>query len=291
MSIKTFLDRHEWMRQLWRMFLASVGILIVVFLLIKLYARQGKEYELPDVVGLTLRQLEEDNPLDLQYVVLDSVYHPGEAGGVILAQTPKAGTQIKKARKIYLTVTANSPDDVECPELTSLTLRQAVNALERRSLQVGRLTFVESPYNVVDVYSSEGKRLSKGDKVPMGARIDLTVGLGDKETSSVVPFVIGKSVQQARADLYRASLNVGHEHFGGVKDKLTAVVVKQEPDYTGVSLYPFGTPVELWYADANTVDAAKLRRNFKVDSSKIIKPQHDMSADGAAPQTGERPEW
>lgn len=288
MSIKTFLDRHEWMRQLLRMVLVSIGILVVAFLLIKLYARQGKEYELPDVVGLTLRQLQEENPLDLQFVVLDSVYHPGEDGGVILVQTPKAGTKIKKARKIYLTITATSPENVECPELTSLTLRQAVSALERHNLQVGRISFVESPYNVVDVYGSGGRQLAKGDKVPMGARIDLTVGLGDKETNSVVPFVIGKTAQQARADIYRASLNVGREHFGGVKDKLSAVVVKQEPDYTGVSSYPFGTPVELWYADGNTVDAAKMRRDFKVDSSKILQPQHKAAAED---NTDERPEW
>ena len=291
MSLKSFLSRHEWMRQLLWMLVASIGILTIIFLLIKVYARQGKEYELPDVVGLSLQQMEEENPLELQFVVLDSVYRPGESGGIILVQVPKAGTRVKKARKIYLTVTATSPDDVECPELTSLTLRQAVSTLERRNLHVGKVTYVESPFNVVDVYSHEGRRLSKGDKVPMGSRIDLVVGLGEKESSSVAPFVIGLPAPQARTLVLEASLNVGREHFGGVKDKNTAVVVRQDPDYTGVSRYPFGTPVHLWYADASTVDAAKMRKEFKVDSSKIILPQHPQGEEAEESPVAEQPEW
>ena len=68
------------------------------------------------------------------------------------------------------------------------------------------------------------------------------------------------------------SLNVGEEHFRGVKDKNTAVVYRQEPDYTGVNKYPYGTSVELWYIDANSTDVAKMVQDFKVDSSKIVDP-------------------
>lgn len=272
MSVKDFLNRHEWLKQLLWMLLASIGILMVVFLLIKIYARQGKEYKLPDVVGFSMNQLEEDNPLDLNYVVLDSIYHPGEAGGIIIVQTPKAGTMIKKNRKIYLTITADSPENISVPALEDITLKQAVNLLSRTNLQVGTLTFVESPYNVVLGASYDGRQLVKGDPVPMGARVDLTVGTGDATASGTVPFAIGKTSAKAHSAIFAASMNVGREHFNGVQDKKTAVVVQQDPDYTGVTQYPFGTPVELWYQDANTLDVNKLVRDFKVDSSKIVQP-------------------
>lgn len=274
--MNVFFEKHGWVKQMLWTLLASLGICIVIFLLIKIYARQGKEYELPDVVGFTTEQVAEDNPLDLQFVVLDSVYRPGEAGGIIIVQSPKAGTKVKKARKIYLTVTSVSPEDVGMPAVQDLTLKQAVNVLERSGLQVGRLTFVQSPYNVVLAASVDGLAVEKGDQLAMGSRVNLQVGLGDKETTSIVPFVIGKTGSKARTDIYRAGLNVGREHYGGVSDKATAVVVKMEPDYTGVSRYPYGTSVDLWYQDANTVDAAALRKNFKVDTSKIIQPQHEM---------------
>lgn len=276
MNVRDFFERHGWLKQVLWTLLASLGICIVILFLIKIYARQGREYVLPDVVGFTTEQVAEDNPLNLRFVVLDSVYRPGEAGGIIIVQSPKAGTKVKKARKIYLTVTSVSPEDVAMPDVQDLTLRQAVNMLERSGLQVGRLDFVQSPYNVVLAASAEGVRVEKGDMLPMGSRVNLQVGMGDKETTSIVPFVIGKTGSKARADIYRASLNVGREHYGGVSDKATAVVVKMEPDYTGVSRYPNGTSVDLWYQDANTVDAAALRKNFKVDSSKILRPQQGM---------------
>jgi beta-lactam-binding protein with PASTA domain len=264
------------------MLVASLGIIIIVFLVLKIYARQGKEYVLPDVVGFSVSQLQDDNPLDLDYVIMDSVYRPGEAGGIIIVQSPKAGTKIKKNRKIYLTITANSPNNITAPELQDITLKQAVNLLERSNLQVGNLTFVDNPYNVVVSASYNGHQLVKGDPVPSGSRIDLTVGLGDNSATSIVPFVIGKTSDKARDLIFAASLNVGREHFNGVQEKSTAVVVKQDPDYTGVSQYPYGTAVELWYQDANTVDVNKLVRDFKVDSSKIIQPEQDDETSGNA---------
>ena len=65
---------------------------------------------------------------------------------------------------------------------------------------------------------------------------------------------------------------MGREHFGKVRNKNTAVVYRQEPDYTGVSQYDYGTSVELWYIDEEDTDVAKMISEFKVDSSKIIDP-------------------
>lgn len=278
MSQPSYLQRHPLLKHLLLMLLASVAILVVVFLLIKVYARQGKEYVLPDMVGLNVADLHDENPLELNFVVLDSVYRPGQVGGSVIAQTPKPGTKVKKARKIYLTVTTFSPEQVGVPDLVDLSLRQAVSAIESAGLQVGRLTFVPSQFNVVLEQSSQGRICAKGDQLPMDSRIDLTVGLGEKETTAVVPFVIGKNARKAHNAIFRASLNVGREHWSGVKDQATAVVVRQEPDYTGVSRYDFGTPVELWYQDANTLDVQQLVRDFKVDSSKIVRPTASAEA-------------
>ena len=69
-----------------------------------------------------------------------------------------------------------------------------------------------------------------------------------------------------------ASLNVGREHFAGVKNRRTAVVYQQDPDYTGVSRYEYGTSVELWYKDVEQCNVDQMVRDFQVDSSKIINP-------------------
>lgn len=270
MKKENFFKRYPWALHLLLMVGVSVIILVLVFFFLRLYARQGQEYELPDVVGLKIETLEHDNPLELDVVVMDSIFRPGEEGGLILTQDPKAGTMVKKGRKLYVTMTAYTPEDAVLPELAGLTVRQAVNELSACGLSVGKLKFVEDPYknNVID-QTCKGKAIYAGQQIERGSVVDLVVGLGDGSGRSIVPFAIGKTRERARRDILAASLNVGSEHFGGVRNKNTAVVFRQEPDYTGVSKYPYGTSVELWYVDADATDVERMVKEFKVDSSKI----------------------
>ena len=129
MKKENFFKRYPWALHLLLMVGVSVIILVLVFFFLRLYARQGQEYELPDVVGSKIETLEHDNPLELDVVVMDSIFRPGEEGGLILTQDPKAGTMVKKGRKLYVTMTAYTPEDAVLPELAGLTVRQAVNEL------------------------------------------------------------------------------------------------------------------------------------------------------------------
>ncbi|MBR1783946.1 MAG: PASTA domain-containing protein [Bacteroidales bacterium] len=292
MAKEPFFKRFPWVLHLLLMLGASLVILVLVFQGIRIYARQGQEYELPDMVGTTTAQLTADNPIELELVVMDSVYRPGQEGGVILTQTPKGGTRVKKGRKVYVTTTAFTPEDAVLPELAGLTVRQAVSELLASGLQVGRLKFVDDPYknNVID-QTCKGKAIYAGQQIERGSVVDLTVGLGDGSGRSVVPFTLGKTAERARRDILTASLNVGREHYSGVKNKATAVVCRQEPDYTGVSRYPYGTSVELWYIDADATDVDKMVREFKVDSSKIIDPNFIDDGRPTPEQIEESEEW
>lgn len=273
MSKENIFKKWPWLPHVLAMIGVSLVILVIVFSIIKLYARQGQEYELPDVVGMNIAELEADNPIELDVVVMDSIFRPGQEGGRILTQDPKAGTMVKKGRKLYITMTAYSPEDAVLPELAGLTVRQAVSELANVGLETGELKFVEDRYkNSVIDQSCKGKTVYAGQQIPRGSVIDLTVGLGDSTGRSVVPFVIGKTSDKARRDILSASLNVGKEHFNGVKHKETAVVYKQEPDYNGVNKYDYGTKVELWYIDEDKTDVQKMVHDFKIDSSKIVDP-------------------
>ena len=274
MNKESFFKRYPWVLHLLIMLGVSLVVLIVAFQIIRIYARQGQEYELPDMVGHNVSELLADNPIELDVVVMDSIFRPGQEGGLILTQDPKGGTKVKKGRKLYITMTAYTPEDAVLPELVGLTVRQAVSELSAAGLQAGKLKFVEDPYknNVIE-QTCKGKTIYAGQQIERGSMIDLLVGLGDGSGRSVVPFVLGRTSDRARRDILSASLNVGREHFGGVKNRSTAVVVRQDPDYTGVSKYTYGTSVELWYRDADDVDVDKMVREFQVDSSKIEEPE------------------
>lgn len=270
-KIKSFLRSYPWVAHLLVMIAVSLVALFFIFLFIKIYARQGEEYEMPVVEGKTIAEAEAANDLDLEFVVLDSIYQKGVPGGIIITQDPKGGIMVKSGRKVYVSVTSYSAEDVPMPELTGLSVRQAVSEIYNNGLTVGRLTFVDDPFkNNVKEQSCKGRTAYAGQKIARGSVIDLVVGRGEGESTNKVPFVIGKTADKARRDIVTASLNVGPEHFNGVKNKEKAVVYRQEPDYTGVSQYPFGTQVELWYIDANADEVSKMVSDFKVDSSKII---------------------
>ncbi len=292
MAKEPFLKQHPWVLHVLIMLGISLVILFIVFQFIRIYARQGQEYELPDVVGGNIAELKADNPLALDVVVLDSIFRPGQAGGIILTQDPKPGTLVKRGRKLYITMTAYTPEDAVLPELAGLTVRQAVNELINTGLEVGTLRFVADRYkNSVIDQSSKGKTLYAGQQIERGTVVDLTVGLGDSTGRSVVPFAIGKTRDKARRDILSASLNVGSEHFRGVRDRQTAVVYRQEPDYTGVSRYPYGTSVELWYVDADEVDVKKMIKEFQVDSSKILDDGYIDDGRPSPDEIEERDTW
>lgn len=268
-----FFKKYPWALHLLIMIGVSAVILVLVFVFIRIYARQGAESEIPDMVGMSIEEAMANDAIGLEFVVQDSIFREGEAGGTILTQDPKGGTMVKSGRKVYLSITSYSADDAILPELAGLSVRQAVSELYGIGLSVGKLTFVEDPYknSVVD-QSCKGKSLYAGQQIARGSVVDLVVGSGDGTGSNSVPFVIGKTADRARRDILSVSLNVGKEHFRDVKDKRTAVVYRQEPDYTGVNKYPYGTSVELWYIDADNTDVARMISEFKVDSSKIIDP-------------------
>lgn len=259
------------------MLAVSLVILFLTFLFIKIFARQGKEYELPDMRGQALAALEEDNPLDLRFVIIDSLYDRDVEGGTVIQQDPKPGTMIKSNRKIYVTVASYAPADVVLPELSNMSVRSAVSALEAAGLSCGRLRFVDSPYrNVILDCTCKGKMVYAGEKMAQGAVVDLTVGLGEGPAFTRVPFVIGQAPAKTRRALLSASLNVGNEHFEGVIDRSKAVCYRLDPDYTGVTRYPLGTTVEVWYTDASTeADVERIISSFQVDSTKIIRPDDE----------------
>ncbi len=279
MEKEKILKKYPWLLHLLIMLGVSLVILAVVLLFIRIYARQGQEYKIPDYVGKNIAEAEATDEIGVEFVVQDSIFRKDAEGGMILTQDPKGGTMVKSGRKVYVSITAYNADDAILPELAGLSVRQAVSELFSLGLSVGKLTFVEDPYkNSVVNQSCKGKTLYAGQQIPRGSVVDLVVGSGDGMGENSVPFVIGKTADMARRDILSVSLNVGIEHFRGVKNKTTAVVYRQEPDYTGVNKYPYGTSVELWYIDADNTDVSKMVSDFKVDSSKIV--EHNQENDG-----------
>lgn len=260
MSNQTFFQKHPWVLHTLIAIALSLVILIIVFICLKRYGRVGDEHPVPYVVGMYVDELGDDNALQLQYVVIDSVYKADQRSGYILRQDPDSGALVKMGRKVYLTVTSAVPDNAIVPDLRSLSVRHAISQLENVGLHGGRLTFVDDPHHAVLEQKYKGRTVAEGRRLEKGAMIDLVVGRGSGAGHTIVPYLVGMSPTKARRSILSSSLNVGAEHYDGISDMSRAIVYKQWPEYTGRSETDFGMGVELWYCDKSVVAMEELER-------------------------------
>ena len=259
MSRSGFFQKHPWVLHTLIAIAVSIVIVILVFIILKHYGRVGQEYETPYVVGLYVDELT-DEGLGLHYVIVDSVYQSNQRGGYILRQDPDSGSLIKKGRKIYLTVTSFNPESTNVPDLHSLSVRNAISQLENAGLHGGKLRFVDDPHHVVLEQKYKGRTVAAGRQMEKGAQIDLVVGRGTGSGTTIGPYLVGMSPTKARRNILSASLNIGAEHYDGIKDMSRVIVFKQSPDYTGRSTLEYGQQVELWYCDKSVVAMEELER-------------------------------
>lgn len=279
MSKSGFFQKYPWVLHTLIAIGISLLIVVIVFIILKHYGRVGQEYPTPYVVGQYVDELGNDG-LELEYVIIDSIYQPNHKGGYILRQDPDSGAMIKTGRKIYLTVTSYVPDNAIVPDLRSLSVRHAISQLENVGLHGGKLIFVDDPHHVVLEQKYKGRTVNEGRRLEKGAMVDLVVGRGTGSGLSITPYLVGMSPTKARRSILSASLNVGAEHYDGITDMSRAIVYKQSPEYSGRSDAGYGTRVDLWYCDKSVVAMEELERMKQRQMEDSIRALYESGDDG-----------
>lgn len=134
------------------------------------------------------------------------VYDDQVSEGVVIRQSPLAGTPAKKGRVIQVWV-SRGPRLVWLPNVKGLPLREASILLVNRGFQI------EEP--AVEVYNDETKgtvinQIPPGSqKVPANTKVRLEISKGPQPRNLVVPFLLGLTVEQAQATLSSLELVLG----------------------------------------------------------------------------------
>ena len=114
---KGFLSKYNWIVKNLLMAVVLVATLfIVVNIYLNLATHHNKEIEVPDFTNMNLEdatKLADGYKLELD--VTDSVYIPRMERGYIYSQNPKAGSKVKKGRRILITQNAVEEKKVEMP--------------------------------------------------------------------------------------------------------------------------------------------------------------------------------
>ena len=180
-SLKDFFSLKN-NRFFWGNLIAIVIVLLAVgygtLYWVDSYTHHGESYVVPNVKNKTIA--EADKLLASQLIngaVVDSTYIKGARAGIILDQTPKAGSRVKQGRTVYLTVTTSSVPLIDLPDLIdNSSLRQAAAKLKSIGFKLTEPELLPGEQDWVYGIKYKGKDLQSGDKIPHEALLTLCVG-------------------------------------------------------------------------------------------------------------------
>lgn len=235
------------------LFFAGVTVLLLFLIWLKwldLYTDHDNSFKLPNFYGVYIASL--DSLVDsygLRYDIIDSVSDKSKQRGVIVNQDPLAGSYVKKNRKIYLTMNSLASSKVIFPNVFDLTLRQAVNEIQKIGLEVGKLEYrADIATNKVLASNVNGIIIDVGQELYHGTIIDLVVGQGLSDEKVIVPNLIGLSRVEANIVIKSTSLNIGLQYFNNeVLDSNNAVIYKQYPEPDEVKEISLGSSIDLYF--------------------------------------------
>ena len=142
------------------------------------YTHHGESYIVPDVKDKTIAEANQLLEGHLIHgTIIDSTYIKGARAGIILEQTPTAGSRVKQGRTVYLTVTTNSVPLIALPDLIdNSSLRQAAAKLKSIGFKLTEPELIAGEQDWVYGIKYKGKDLMSGDKIPHEALLTLCVG-------------------------------------------------------------------------------------------------------------------
>ena len=174
-----------------RIFIKQLFISVVIFALITLisiiflffYTGQTNYIKVPDLYGLNMSEVEKIiGEKKLNFEVSDSIfYDPAISPNTVVSQTPIKDKEVKKKRKIYLTINPSDFSNVIFPDLIQLTKRAAISQINALDLEMGSIEYVDNiGKDVVVEVKFNDSIIKSGQLIPKKSKIDLVLGNGNK---------------------------------------------------------------------------------------------------------------
>ena len=197
--------------------LAILGLILVMafvaHFVMQIGTRHGVRRTVPDLSGMPLHEAErvaQEN--DLRLHINDSLFVPIYEGGIILQQLPEGGVEVKPGRTVYITINAFREKMVPIPYVAGRSLRQAKNMLEIAGLEIDRLIYrtdLATNYVLEEFFNKRPINEQTRMEAEIGSGITLHVGVEEGSEMTVVPFLVGLPLREAKGRLWESGLNVG----------------------------------------------------------------------------------
>lgn len=193
----TLKERLEWLTRMTLLvfILASAAFLSAITAM--RIAIHGREVTMPNLVGKNVS--EASKMLQARGLVLrvaDRIYSD-QPINVVLRQTPTAGLLMKVSQQAHVVLSLGQRE-LQIPMLEGNSLRASRVELLRQGLQIGEISAVTMPDEPADDIVLQNPKPGTGAATP---RVDVLISQGPKETSYVMPHLVGLSEIDAQRRL------------------------------------------------------------------------------------------
>lgn len=178
-SIKRFFKKHPVIGTLLSIALTAFVLLWIIMIFLDIWTHHGDDSIVPDIKHLTYAEAHTRlAEADLNIEISDSVYDTSYPPGTIIESWPKAGSHVKRGRKVYVTLTAFSAKHVTISmPVTGVSVRQAMSYLNALGINTVRIVNVPSQYpNLVERALVGDRPIGVGSVLPVDASVTLEVG-------------------------------------------------------------------------------------------------------------------
>jgi beta-lactam-binding protein with PASTA domain len=220
----TLRERLEWLlRMAFLVFILASAAFLSAITAMRI-AIHGRETTMPNLVGKNVGeagQVLRSKGLILR--VADRVYSDVPINEVV-RQTPPPGMLMKVSQQAHVVLSLGQRQ-LEIPSLEGNTLRVSRIQLLREGLQVGEVTNVVLPDEPADTVVAQNPKPGKGAGTP---RVDFLVAANPKETSYVMPYVIGLNEAEVHRRMDQAHLQA-KTHYVDASQWPHGAVIDQAP--------------------------------------------------------------
>ena len=235
-------------------FLLLIGGYLYLMNYLEAYTRQNQHVVVPNVEHVPINQLPELLEKNgFRYEILDSIYDRTLKKGIVVGQKPKAGTEVKEGRKIYLTISARSAKKIKVylDNIIHVQPRAALDYMGSMDVLVEDIELVEYQYDnmVLGLKDQNGKPLVNNQMIKAGSRLTLVVGT-TSNTKIKTPDVVGKALKDAMYELLASKLSPSpaaatNYTCSTAFDSTKAKVIRQKPEaHESVKV---GSSISLFY--------------------------------------------
>ena len=183
MNLLRFLISKSFFKQLFFVALCSVFLFLAIYLGLNIFTKHNNYQKVPELRGISLKKLsvilEKEG---LRFEIIDSSrYMPSMKPLTVISHIPLAGREVKKNRKIYLTVNPSGYRKITLPNIIQITKRNAVSLLKSVGFEVGEYTYRDNiGKDMVLEVMHDDKIIEPGVLLPKTTKIDLVLGNGKR---------------------------------------------------------------------------------------------------------------